>query len=218
MKRRVQFFITLICLSIIVPVFLVANAQQTPKDQAREILDATDVKGGFVVHIGCGDGQITAALRTNDSYLVHGLDANANNIEQAREHIRSLGLYGQVSVEHWTKNTLPYVDNTVNLVVSENTGGIPTDEMMRVLCPNGVAYIKTGDTWTKTVKPRPQEIDEWTHYLHDPSNNAVAHDSVIGPPRRFQWLGSPRWSRHHDRMASMSACVSAGGRIFYIVD
>ncbi|MHC4560589.1 MAG: outer membrane protein assembly factor BamB family protein, partial [Planctomycetota bacterium] len=47
---------------------------------------------------------------------------------------------------------------------------------------------------------------------------AVAHDSIVGPPGRFQWIGSPKWSRHHDRMASMSACVSAGGRIFYIID
>ena len=218
MKKTAQFFTTFTCVLVIVSIFLVANAQHTPKEQAQQILDATGVNGGLIVHVGCGNGQLTAALRANDSYLVHGLDADADNIEQAREHIRSLGLYGQVSVEHWTKNTLPYVDNTVNLVVSENLGGVPTDEMMRVLCPNGVAYIKTGDTWTKTVKPRPREIDEWTHYLHDASNNAVADDSVVGPPRRFQWLGSPRWSRHHDHMASMSACVSAGGRIFYIID
>ena len=47
---------------------------------------------------------------------------------------------------------------------------------------------------------------------------AVAHDDVVGPPRHLQWLGSPRWSRHHDRMASMSALVAAGGRLFSIRD
>ena len=87
-----------------------------------------------------------------------------------------------------------------------------------MLVPNGVAYVKDGGKWTKTVKPRPQEIDEWTHYLHDASNNAVAHDTVVGPPRRMQWVGSPRYSRHHDHMSSLSAAVSAGGRIFYIFD
>jgi len=46
----------------------------------------------------------------------------------------------------------------------------------------------------------------------------VAHDTVLGPPRRMQWVGSPRWSRHHDHTASMSALVSSGGRIFYIID
>jgi outer membrane protein assembly factor BamB len=109
-------------------------------------------------------------------------------------------------------------DNLVNLIVSEDLGKIPPNEVMRVLAPNGVAYIKTGSKWTKTVKPRPKEIDEWTHYLHDASGNAVAADLVVGPPRRLQWVGSPRWARHHDHMASMSALVSTGGRIFYIMD
>ncbi len=196
-----------------------AKVHQTAREQgANQILETTGIKGGVIVHIGCGDGKLTAELHANDSYLVHGLDADANNIEKARELICSLGLYGKVSVEHWTKNSLPYAENLVNLVISENLGVIPMDEVVRVLCPNGVAYIRTGDTWTKTVKPRPEEIDEWTHYLHDPSNNAVAHDLVAGPPRRFQWVGSPRWSRHHDRMSSVSACVSASGRIFYIID
>ncbi|MHC4680906.1 MAG: outer membrane protein assembly factor BamB family protein [Planctomycetota bacterium] len=168
--------------------------------------------------IGCGDGRLTAALRANESYLVHGLDPDATIVRQAREHVRSLGLYGEVSVEQSSGDLLPYIDNLANLIVCEDLGTIAMDEVLRVLCPNGVAYIKTGDTWAKTVKPRPKEIDEWTHYLHDASGNAVAHDSIVGPPARFQWVGSPRWSRHHDRMASVSACVSANGRIFYIID
>ena len=185
---------------------------------AKQILDATGVRGGLIVHVGCGDGTLTSALRASDSFLVHGIDANASNVVLAREHIRSRGLYGQVSVDRFDRKRLPYVDNLVNLVVAEDLGAVPMREVMRVLCPNGVAYMKTGEQWRKTVKPRPAEIDEWTHYLHDPSNNAVAHDSVVGPPRHLQWVGSPRWARHHDRMASLSAMVSAGGRVFYILD
>ena len=75
-----------------------------------------------------------------------------------------------------------------------------------------------GKTWTKTVKPRPAEMDEWTHYLYDASGNPVSHDLLVAPPGRLQWVGSPRWARHHDHMASMSALVSASGRIFYIID
>jgi len=187
-------------------------------EQAQQILDATGVKGGLIVHVGCGDGRLTAALRANDGYLVHGLDRDAKNIERARRHIQSLGLYGKVSVEQWRDKRLPYIDNLVNLVVSQDLGGFSMNEVMRVLCPNGVAYIKKDSKWTKTMKPRPKEIDEWTHYLYDAGNNAVSHDLVVGPPRRQQWVGSPRWSRHHDHMASMSALVSSNGRIFYIID
>jgi len=38
----------------------------------REILEQTGVKGGLIVHIDCGDGQQTAALRDNEGYIVHG--------------------------------------------------------------------------------------------------------------------------------------------------
>jgi outer membrane protein assembly factor BamB len=186
---------------------------------AQQILDATGVKGGLIVHLGCGDGRLTAALGAGESYLVHGLDADPKNVEAARAHIRSLGLYGKVSVEARTGGGLPYIDNLVNLVVISDSGSqISEAEVMRVLAPGGVAYVKAGGQWSKTVKPRPKEIDEWTHYLHDPGNNAVAHDSVVGPPRHLQWVGTPSWSRHHDHMASMSALVSANGRIFYIMD
>jgi len=66
--------------------------------QARRILKATGVQGGLVVHLGCGDGQLTAALRASPSYLVHGLDKSAANVAAARKHIQSLGHYGPVSV------------------------------------------------------------------------------------------------------------------------
>ena len=35
--------------------------------QAKEILDTSGVQGGIVVHLGCGDGKLTAALRASDS-------------------------------------------------------------------------------------------------------------------------------------------------------
>ena len=187
-------------------------------EDAKALLDATGVKGGLIVHLGCGDGKLTAALRASDSYCVHGLDADAKNVEAARKHIRSLGVYGPVSVEQLTGKRLPYADNLLNLLISQDLGDVPMAEVMRVLVPNGVAYVKAGGNWAKTVKPRPKEIDEWTHYLYDANNNAVSHDSVAGPPRQLQWVGSPKWARHHDHMASMSALVSAGGRIFYIMD
>ena len=112
-------------------------------ESAREIIEATGVKGGLVVHLGCGDGSLTAGLRMSDSYLIQGLDADAELVESARETVRKLGLYGKVSIDHLAGGRLPYVDNLVNLVVAENLGQVRRPEIMRVLCPNGVAYIKS---------------------------------------------------------------------------
>ena len=185
---------------------------------AEEILRDTGVQGGFVVHLGCGDGALTVQLRANSSYQVLGLDVDEQQVAEARKRILASGQYGDVTVDRLAGKDLPLVDNLANLVVAEDRSGVSMDEIRRVLAPQGVAYVKTAAGWEKTVKPRPANIDEWTHYLHDAGGNAVAHDDVVAPPRHLQWLGSPRWSRHHDRMASMSAMVSAGGRVFYIMD
>ncbi|MEA3224833.1 MAG: PQQ-binding-like beta-propeller repeat protein, partial [Planctomycetota bacterium] len=186
--------------------------------QASQILRDTGVKGGLIVHLGCGDGKLTAALRASDSYMVHGLDGDAENVGRARKQVRKLGSYGNVSIDHFKGGHLPYIDNLVNLLISENLADVSMDEVMRVLAPEGVAYIKTGGRWIKTVKPRPREMDEWTHFLYDATGNAVANDSLVGPPRHVQWIGSPKWSRHHDHMPSLNALVSAGGLVFYVID
>jgi len=162
--------------------------------------------------------------------MVHGLDTEAKNVAKAREHIRSLDLYGPVSVDRFDGRRLPYIDNLVNLVVADRPlaglispavgglGDVPKAEVMRVLCPNGVAYIKEEGKWKRTVKSRLKEIDEWTHFLHGPDNNAVSRDYAVGFPYHIQWTGYPIHSRDHEIATSMDVMVSAGGRIFYIID
>jgi len=191
-----------------------ASASAGEAARARQIVAGAGVRGGLVVHVGCGDGKLTAALRRGGGYVVHGLDADAANVRKAREHVRSLGLYGKVSIDAFDAAHLPYVDNSVNLLIADRLGAAPRAEVMRVLAPGGVAVV-CGE---KALKRRPSTIDEWTHYLHDADNNAVAADTVVGPPRRLQWQCGPKWTRHHDRMSSLSALVSSGGRLFYILD
>ena len=217
MTARTQRIVTLIVLVLALMINPVPAAE-SQQQKAGQILSDTGVKGGLIVHIGCGDGKLTGALHANDSYLVHGLDRNAGNVQKAREHIRSLNLYGKISIDRLSGNYLPYIDNMVNLIVSENIGNLPMKEVMRVLAPDGMAYIKEGDKWIRTLKSRPKDIDEWTHYLHDASNNAVAHDTAIGPLRHLQWDGGPMYSRHHEYTSSVAAVVSSKGRLFSIMD
>ena len=211
---------TKLTLALIAPVTLsIAIAQPVDYQQkAKQILETTGIKGGLIVHIGCGDGKLTSALRANDSCLVQGLDTDAENVKKAREYIQSIGSYGNVSIDRFDGTRLPYVDNLVNLIVAEDPGGISTNELMRVLAPNGTAYIKEDGKWEKIIKPRPSDIDEWTHFLHDSSGNAVAHDRLVGPPRHIQWVTLPPHTRSHEHIPSIYALVSTGGRIFYIAD
>jgi len=190
--------------------------------EAVQLLEDSGVGGGLVVHLGCGDGKLTAALHASESYLVHGLDADPTKVTAARDYISSLGLGGKVSVEQWRSDNLPYADNLVNLVVvTSDKCHVASEEIRRVLAPGGVALFLNRQSPIgnrKWIKPWPNNIDQWTHYLHDPSNNAIAADTVVGPPKRVQWVGEPRWTRDHNTLNSISSVVTAGGRIFFILD
>ncbi|MCP4257195.1 MAG: PQQ-binding-like beta-propeller repeat protein [Planctomycetes bacterium] len=216
-KKQLCIFLTIVLVILVTSSSLTAQPFRA-KQQAKKILNACDVNGGLIVHIGCGDGKLTAALRANERFIVQGLDSSGEKVEKAQKYIHSLGIYGAVSVDKLQGNRLPYVDNLVNLVVSENPGTVPESEVMRILCPDGVAYIRQGNKWKKLIKQRPEDIDEWTHYLHDASNNAVAQDTQVGPPRRLKWVCGPLWSRSHEFTSSLCAMVSSKGRVFYVFD
>ena len=184
-------------------------------EPATDILKDTGVTGGLVVHIGCGDGRLTAALHATDGYLVQGLDTSAENVGKARKYISDRGLYGKVTARGFDGKNLPYRDNMVNLIVVSDPGcRVANAEIIRVLAPKGVVYIGG----KKRVKPRPPEIDEWTHYHHDPQGTMVGRDQLVAPLRGIQWVGAPKWLRNHDFMSSMHAMVSAGGKVFYVID
>ncbi len=118
-------------------------------------------------------------------------------------------------------------------------------EIKRVLTPLGVAWLHVADGEAQarelagalraaglndvTVdasgaarvcarKPWPAQIDEWSHFLHGADGNPVAQDTVVGPPRRYQWVSGPMWQRSHETDSSISTLVTARGRLFYIVD
>lgn len=188
------------------------------EEKAKDILQKTGIEGGLIVHVNCGDGKLTSALQISPSFIVHGIDSNPAHVNQAKQYIKSKGQTGTVSIAQLGGKNLPYIDNIVNLLISQDLKNIPLQEVKRVLAPNGVAYFKENGKWTTITKPKPQRIDEWTHYLHGPDNNAVAKDVFVAEPFHMQWYGKPKWARHHNHLASVSAMVSSGGRLFAIVD
>jgi len=184
------------------------------EEKARQILDTAGVKGGLVVHIGCDDGRLTAALCVNESYLVHGIDTDGVDITKARDYIHSRNFYGPVSVAKYNGKILPYGDNIVNLIVADTLGSVSTEEAMRVMTPLGVMIVND----KKTVKPWPEDIDDWPQYLNKADNNAVAKDSVAGPPRYIQWVDKPTWCRSHMGIPTIASLVTGNGRLFAIED
>jgi outer membrane protein assembly factor BamB len=205
------------------------------EDLARRLVAAAGVKGGLVVHVGCGDGRLTARLRAGDALVVQGLDVDAKRVDEARQHIRSLGIYGPVSASLFDGRRLPYAANLVNLIVVSGGNTLPAAEIARVLAPGGVLAARAGTIdpgklqplerrkdglrgWLLAAKPVPKAADEWTHYRHGPDRNAVSRDQLVAPPRRLQWSAGPAYARSHEHTPSVQALVSGGGRVFYVTD
>ncbi len=217
MHRAITFSIALLLL-------LPCIARSEPAEGlAKQILKHSGVQGGLIVHLNGAEGQLTAALGADTRFTVQSLEADPQRVEQARQLIRQFGRYGRVSVSQWEPGErLPYADNLVNLLVVGGRSPVDRDELQRVLCPGGVAVFLETDQGPmaddKLVKPWPEAIDQWTHYLHDAGNNAVGQDSAVGPPYHLQWRCGPLWMRSHEHLSSFSAMVSAAGRVFYIID
>ena len=101
------------------------------------VIEDAGIAGGIVVHLNCGDGEATAELAADNQCLIHGLDAEADNISKARALLRSKGLYGRVSVARFEGKRLPYADNTINLMVADGMGNVPVAE--------GILFVNVGD-------------------------------------------------------------------------
>ena len=184
-------------------------------NMAEEIIQQTGVKGGLVVVLGLEDSELVTSFSKEGSFVVQGLDTNADNVAKARETIRAEGRYGTVSANQFDGEDLPYADDLANLIVIRDTALAPLEgEIRRVLAPRGIAVLDG----RQIVKSVPMGIDDWTHYLYGPGNNAVSRDTAIGPVASLKWNCGPLWSRSHEFTSSVNILVSAGGRVFYVVD
>jgi outer membrane protein assembly factor BamB len=211
-----RLFVLLCVLSLSACASAVGFCGQGPPQSLPEQLGNAPV--GLVVHLHCGDGRLTTALHAGGARIVQGLDNDPGNVAAARTHVREQSSYGSVSIDHFDGRTLPYASNLASWIVAETLGEVSQGEAMRVLAPGGGLCILQDGRWTTVRKPTPPNIDQWTHFLHDASGNAVAHDDVVGPPARLQWSTDPAYTRSHEHIPSLYALVSTGGRIFYIQD
>ena len=207
---------------------LVLSSLCTAANPGAAIYEQSGVQGGLIVELGFVDAQFTAKLGDRNAVALQTLDTDPQRVAEARKELALHGQYGRITVAHWEGKRLPYADNLVNLIVCHSDPGaeVSREELMRVLAPGGVlvregegdGFVVDGVRWRMTRKPWPQEIDQWTHFLHSASGNAVAADRRVAPPEALQWIAGPKFCRSHEIDSSLPAMVSARGRLFYFMD
>ena len=186
----------------------------------KQVLEWAGQRKGLCLHLGCGrEGSpgLTADLAAAGTMLVHGLALDDASLDRARAAIQARQLAGRAMAEKIPASPLPYLDNLANLVVVEDldalkAAGVGLDEVQRVTAPGGSVCALQGGAWKQAVKPRPAEMDEWTHPAHGPDNNWVSADKIAGFPAGLRWQdGVPM---NFNLWAACRAFVTAGGRCF----
>jgi outer membrane protein assembly factor BamB len=125
--------------------------------------------------------------------------------------------------------------------------GLDVQEVLRVLQPGGVAWLGSASAemlseaklrealsqagmdarnieivrrdglWAKITKPRPADMDEWTHPRRDASANAVSRDEQVGLPTGVRWVAGPNWPTGH-RKSSVPGVVTTAETLVYVFE
>jgi outer membrane protein assembly factor BamB len=194
-------------------------------------IETLGVRGGLVLQLGTANTDTAIAMGKSGRYIVNIIDGDPSGIERARARLNSANQYGIVSAEVAPDPVrLPYSENLVNAIVVQKSA-FPVAELKRVLVPDGVlivlgtgslkpaqlknagfaevtkATLPDGGTLISARKPRPSNMDGWSHPRHASDGNAVSKDTLVGPPRRIRWVAAAT----HE----VEGMVTAGGRNFY---
>jgi len=227
---------------LLIAVAALGQGPDGPAARASEILRVSGVRGGLAVMVG-GDAALAAGLTKGRMHLVDAHLLAEPRLETFRRAVRTRKLEGRISANLLTGAKLPHASGIVNLLVVADETALPkrrlsAEEIARVVAPGGVACVavvgegaehaealakafgarpvKPVRRWAVLRRPRPKDMDEWTHYDHGPDGNRVSRDKVIAPPSCLQWIDRPTLARGH--YSHPSGWVSAGGRVFYVYD
>jgi outer membrane protein assembly factor BamB len=189
----------------LVPLFALLPGS-APQEPPGGLPEPSRIRGGLAVLAGPADPRSVAAFAREAPFLLHWL-APAEAVGPAREAFLRDRLHGKITVESCKGPGLPFADELVSLLLLADPALVPPGEARRATRPGGEIWTLKNGRWTMEARPRPPEIDEWTHWRHGPDRNPVSKDRRVEIPRRIQWL-SLQGKEGKDM-------VSAGGRNFY---
>lgn len=113
---------------------------------AEFFASSSNIKGGICVIIGREDADLAISISKQGRLLVHCLYEEKSLLDKARKSIRSYGIYGKVSADISRYDCFPYAENLINLLIVDNFPKVKKkefsiNEILRVLCPLGTAYL-----------------------------------------------------------------------------
>lgn len=173
---------------------------------AREIIKEADLREGYCVDLGCGDGALAYALARASQLHIIVIDEDPRRVALTRKKLSEAGLYGtRVTVLQRDPSATGLPSRFAQLVVSgrsvtEGRRASPAEEIRRLLHPHGgVALMGKSGNLRRTVGQPPAGAGEWTHQYADAANTLCSADDLARSPLKMLWFtdfGIQMPSRH----------------------
>ena len=109
-----------------------------------EVIHDTGARNGIMILVQADDATCEDAAASG--FAVLALDTRPERVDALRRRFLDRGLYGRVSASLFDGQTLPCIDELVNIVVVEG-GNLADEEILRVLVPGGMALVRDGNGW-----------------------------------------------------------------------
>ena len=135
-----------------------AGSEKNDRDLAHHLITKAGTSRGLCSLLGCEDGTLALELVRGSQFFLYVQDPRPATVAAAQQALDVDGLYGiRVLVERKPLNSLPFADNTVDVVLAplgvrtsvQGTGVSPKLEdlsikhILRILRPGGKAIIGT---------------------------------------------------------------------------
>ncbi len=199
---------------------LASNTPQT----LRHPKEAQPQPSGLWVVLGFQDPSLLLELAAHSKgqAMIQALSTHEEVVKSTRRVLAEKGWIPLVDVRHVDSyEHLPYTNELITVLVINEAGlegnKVPESEITRTVFFDRPVLRGSGTRWKMTFTEMPEDVDEWTHMLHGPTNIPYSQDHRTGPwitGLRFM-VGDHEEGRRQNILASRSTRLS-GGRMFVL--
>ena len=160
---------------------------------SRAIPDPGTVRGVVVV-AGLEETSTVARSLAKTPVVLLVVASDRDEQDRLQSVFAKSGILGQTSVVVLdAQGRIPLADHSAAVAVADLDvlPKLTEQELTRIVRPFGTLHVGKDGKWNEQLQPRPEGMDDWTHYHRDAANSEHSTDTLVGPARGLQWIAGP---------------------------
>lgn len=184
---------------------------------AEEILQQLGSRRGFCLIAGNGEGRLAFELAKRSDLQIYAVDADADQVQKARQRLSQTGLYGRRIVVHQADPAaIPYSNYFANLVTSDSflkTGQLPPhpELLTRHVKPLGGRMILGRPSGSTATPPDFSSVLSWFDQTGLQKQSSLNSSDNWNTLTRGALPGAGNWS--HQYGSPSNTAVSTDTRV-----